>query len=163
MAWTDTVHLFKGHGVYNATLPTKTDGQTEALQLDSRGRLIVSVGADTVLTSTTAGTTWVDQLTATHKNAIVASSKALLFAQFQSTYATGGWIQLFNLAAHASLSTGVTVPTMVPIPIAAYGTVNIELPRGRAFSSGIVWAYSSTALVWTEVAAATVVVSAEYV
>lgn len=163
MSWTDTVHKFLAHLTYNATLPTYTDGQTAEAQSDSRGRLIVSVGAATVPTSTTAGTTWSDTLAADDKGTIVGSAKSLLFAQFQSTHGSPGWIQLFNLAAHASLSSGVTVPTMVPIPIAANGTVNIDLPRGRAFSAGIVWAFSSTPLVYTADAAATIVVSAEYI
>jgi hypothetical protein len=163
MAWTDTVHKFLAHLTHNTTLPTYTDGQTAEAQSDSRGRLIVSVGATSVPTSGTVSTTWYDCITATHKATIVGSAKSLLFAQFQSTYGVAGWIQIHNLAAHTSLSTGVTVPTMVSIPIAANGTVSIDLPRGRTMSNGLVWAFSSTPSVWTQDAAATVMASVEYI
>jgi hypothetical protein len=167
MSWTDTVHKFLAHLSYNTTLPTYTDGQTAEAQSDSRGRLIVSVGATSGAppTSVTAGTTWVDtaSMTPSYRGLISASASSLLFAQFQSTYGIGGYIQLHNLAAAGSLSSGVTVPTMVPIPIAAYGTVNIELPRGRYFSTGIVWSYSLTPYVYTTDSSATIVCSAEIV
>lgn len=161
--WTDLVHKFLGHAKYNATLPTYTDGQTAEMQADSRGRLRTVLESITgVATSTTAGTTWVDSYTADDSGTISASPKALLGAYFTSTYAASGFIQLHNLAAHGSLSSGATVP-LFSIPIDANGFAAIDLPRGRAFSTGIVWAFSSTANVYTAVAAATVVGSAEYI
>lgn len=157
-SFTDLVHKWLGHGKYNTTLPTLTDGQVGENQCDSRGRLIVSIGADGgVATETSAGTSWVHALTHDDKGLVTASaSKHLCSFWVQSSYATAGYIQFHNLAATGSLVSTTSIPAIAPLYIQANGLVSITFARGKLFSTGIVWAFSSTPNVWTEVAAATV-------
>lgn len=162
MAWTDTVHKFLGHGKYNATLPTYSDGQTAEAQCDSRGRVLVTLASDASAppTSTSAGTTWgkTTGLTATHRELITATdSKGLLYLRLRSTYASAGYIQLHDLNAVADLVSATSVPIGPSFDIASNGTVEIEYPRARMFTSGIVWAFSTTPNVYTQDASATVV------
>jgi hypothetical protein len=157
VAWTDLVHKFLPHGKYNATLPTLSDGANGEQQLDSRGRLIVSVsGSTAVPTESGSATSWTHAITHDDKGLVTATaSKSLAFFWMQSSYATGGYLQFHNLAATGSLVTTVSVPLIAPIYIAPMGFASIEFPRAKLFSTGIVWAFSSTPNVWTEVAAAT--------
>lgn len=161
----DLVHKWLGHGQYNATLPTATDGLVVPAQCDSRGRLIVALGADTgVATETSTGTTWVHLHAPDDKALVTATAnKGLCFFYFQSTYASAGFMQFHNLAATGSLVSTTSVPHIASIAIPANGLVSFAFPRARMFSTGIVWAFSSTANVYTEVAAATVCASVEIV
>lgn len=157
-AFTDLVHKWEGHAKHNTTLPTATDGQVVENQCDTRGRLIVAIGADVgVATESSTGVTWVNALTHDDKGLVTATAaKSLCSFYVQSSYATAGYIAFFNLAATASLSSGVTVPHIAPLYIPAMGLVSISFARAKLFATGIVWAFSSTPNVWTEVAAATV-------
>jgi hypothetical protein len=159
-SWTDLVHKFLGHGKYNATLPTYNDGQAAEVQTDSRGR-IITVSATP--TNSTVGTTWSDEISAGAQAKLVTATanKSFVGGFWTNTEPVSGYVMLFNLASTGSLSSGVTEPFMAPIPIAANGFVAVSLPRARVFSTGIVWAISSTPDVYTSSTAAAVA-SVEY-
>lgn len=156
MAWTDTIFKFIGLARYNAITPTLTNGDTCEAQCDSSGRLLVNAGA--------INTTWADSGAAAAEKVVKASSGKLWQVFGRNTGASAAYVFIFNHAAGggARPANGSTAQMFVPVKVAAGEAFSVELPRARAFSTGLYWAASSTDATFTYDAAATLVVSAEY-
>lgn len=155
------IDRFLGSQRYDAALPTRRDGDIREVQCDWRGRTILAIGDDTsVATETESSTTWVNVTTPADVGLVSATPKHLGQFWLQSTYGAAGWIQLHDVASLVDLTPG-DAPAFAPLYIAANGLVTIPFPRAKLFSTGIVWAFSSTPSTYTAVGAATLVGSFE--
>lgn len=82
-----------------------------------------------------------DTSTALEASSVTKSSAGVLYGfSASNTNATGHWIQFFN---STTLPADTTVPVL-EFAIGAEGTTSQEWPKGRYFSTGIVWCISST-------------------
>jgi hypothetical protein len=100
----------------------------------------------------------IDVSAALEASSIPKASAGVLYGfSASNTNAAGHWIQFFN-------STTLPVDTTVPaleFAIGGEGTTSAEWPKGRFFSTGIVWCISSTNGAKT-IAGATALVDAQY-
>lgn len=99
-----------------------------------------------------------DTSAALEASSVTKASPGVLYGfSASNTNATGHWIQFFN---STTLPADTTVPVL-EFQIGAEGTISAEWPRGRAFSTGIVWCISSTNGAKT-IAGATALVDVSY-
>ena|SRR3990167_2415203 len=99
-----------------------------------------------------------DTSTALEASSVTKASAGVLYGfSASNTNAAGHWIQFFN---SATLPADATVPAM-EFAIGSEGTAASEWPKGRFFSTGIVWCISSTNGAKT-IAGATALVDVQY-
>lgn len=158
--WVDTVFKFLGYGRYNTTLPSVVAGAAEELQLDSRGRLIVSVGAQTALNPTGLVTYSDGALVSGVRTVTMNASKRFYGARCASSYASSRYFQIHDLALAASLVSTTSIP-VYSIYLPTLTQVEIVIPRGRVMVNGLVFAMSTTSAVYTLDGSATAWTNAE--
>lgn len=156
MAWLDTVFKFISYARYNAITPALTNGQISELQCGSDGRLLVNAQV--------TNTVWSDGAAATSER-VVKNAAGRLYQIFgRNTGGSDKYIFVFNHAASGGSrpANGSTAAMFVPVKVKAGEAFSIDLPRSRAFATGLYWGVSSTDGTFTYDAAGTLVVAAEY-
>jgi hypothetical protein len=121
-------------GVYNATPPTLTNGQTAAHQLDVDGSLYVNTRDWTV-----AGSTPVHYLSAATTNStnVKATAGTLLSLTAVNTTATLYYLKLYDKATAPTCGTDTPVHTL-PVPASATGAgLTVNPFPGLNFANGI--------------------------
>ncbi len=129
-------------GVIQSTIGTGVgaSGDYVFLQMDSNGRLRTISYAEEV-TPSNSTTTALD-----NDGPIVKASAGTLYG-FQGYCDAAGFVQVHN---KATAPTSSNVPVIV-IPIASGAAFSLDLgTRGRAFSTGIVFGFSSTGPTYTD-------------
>lgn len=121
-------------GVYNATLPTLTDGDHHEVPLDSKGRLLTAVGSDTSATGTAVDTVNKPTLAA-DSDAAVAATAGLRYMGFTAKETTGTGYASFNVVKGATGAGGGTpldYVTLSPGETARewYGPEGMDSPTG---------------------------------
>lgn len=158
MAWLNNVFNFLAGGQYTQAPVAVTTGTTAPLLIDAYGRLVtVSVGAGTPVA--TGGSSFYDTTVLAPSGVIKASSGSLYLVVGANESANKRWLMLFNAT---SLPVNGTAP-VYQFPVPTLAPFSLDLPRGRTFSTGIVWAASSTAATLTVDVATPFWLNAEYV
>lgn len=134
MGWEKAIFNWLGSGRYNPTPPTLSPGALGEFQLDANGSLKVRFADPRVQ--------WADP-TSLASSGIIKTSAGTLYQMFGSNEGyTTTWVQIFDAAAIPNGDgEGGPVP-LFTIPVEPSATFSLELPRGRAFANGIVWAAS---------------------
>jgi len=156
MAWTDTIFKFIGLARHNTITPSLTNGQTCEAQCDERGRLLVSTEP--------VNTLWSDGGIAAAERVVKGSAGKLHQIFGRNTGGSTKYIFIFNHATSGGSrpANTSTAHMFVPVKVQAGEAFSIELPRARAFSTGLYWGVSSTDASFTYDSGATFEVSAEY-
>ena len=113
--------------VYNTSLPTLTNGQQAALQMDSSGRLLVDVGVSSVLTVNQGTSPWVENVSQFGGSAVVtgtgASGAGIPRVTVSNDSAVLANIQVAGSAVSASNPVPVSISSTIPgTPIQNYNT-----------------------------------------
>jgi hypothetical protein len=154
MGWETAIFNWLGSGRYNATPPTLAPGSLGEFQLDANGSLKVRF-ADPVVQ-------WVDP-TSLAAGGVIKSSAGSLYQLFGSNEGSNKtWVQVFDATSVPNGGEGGPTPIFT-IPVEAQATFSLELPRGRSFASGIVWAASSSPALLSRDMYAQIWANAEYV
>lgn len=122
------------------------------LLVDQDGRLLVNVAASVpppVIPPTTI-TTVTDQLTSNGSLAVVGLLAGLLYRVTLTVYTGAGFVQVWDTGSGVP-GTGSLLCSPLPIPttLPAYIDVEFSTINGRAFTSGVVVAVSTTAPAYT--------------
>lgn len=152
--FTTTIFQWMGFARYNTSPQVTANGQPQELQSDVNGNLLVNVASY----GGASPASWTDTVN-TYQQVVKNAAGKLYSMSGSNEGTTKRWIQIFDAVAVPSNG---AVPKM-QLAVFAGGTFSIDLPRGRAFSSGIVWAISSTTASLTIDNAATFFVNAEAV
>lgn len=141
MSLLDRIFPWLGHGRYQASPPTLVDQAVAAFRLDALGRLLVTFEGEAAIAWT--------QVSSTGTYAVVRSSAGIVGGLYAASLVEDDtYLQLFNLAAGPPA--GGATPAHV-FPLVAGGVVSIEVLAGLSFSTGCVWAISSTPTTYTAV------------
>jgi hypothetical protein len=156
MAWLDTVFKFIGLARYNTVTPALSNGETSELQCDANGRLLVNTQGTT--------TSWQDAAAAASERVVKASSGKVYQIIGRNTGGSDRYLFIFNVSAVGGSrpANGATGELFVPIKVKAGEAFSLDLPRPRAFGTGLAWCVSSTDATFTYDAAGAFVVAAEY-
>lgn len=120
-------------GVYNATPPTFTNGQTGALQLDSDGSLYVNVRDATV------AATSVHYLSAATTNSTNVKATPGIVYQIHAGNTTAGayYLKIYDKATAPTCGTDTPIQTYVVPPAANGGALTLPNIYGMNFAAGI--------------------------
>jgi hypothetical protein len=156
MAWLDTVFKFISYARFNTITPALTNGQTSELQCGADGRLLVNAQA--------TNTVWSDGGVSTSERVVKAAAGKVHQIFGRNTGGTDRFIFIFNHAQSGGSrpANGSTAAMFVPIKVKSGEAFSIDLPRARAFATGLYWGVSSTDATFTYDATGTLVVAAEY-
>jgi hypothetical protein len=135
MGWEKAIFNWLGAGRYNPAPPTLTPGSLGEFQLDANGSLKVRF-ADPLVQ-------WVDP-TQLASSAVIKDAAGSLYQLFGSNEGYNKiWVQIFDASSVPNGGEGSPSPIST-IPVEAQATFSLELPRGRSFATGIVWAASQS-------------------
>lgn len=135
-AWLNNVFRGVLGGLYATAPATLATNTTGSILTDSVGRpVIVLTSAGSPVTSQSAPTEYVSS--ADSLGAIIVATPATLLRLTATASGTApGWLAIYDQVS-GTVTIGST-PTF-SIPITPGQSATIELPRGRAYKSGIVW------------------------
>lgn len=152
--WLRTIFRFLAFGRYNTTPPSASDGDAVPLQCDASGNLKVAV-----VSGGGGSTTWNDQASAAYvaARAVKAAAGSLYQLFGFNNGSSDRYLQVFDSATEPAPGT----KPVFSFPVPAGQSFSLDLPRPRAFSTGIYVAASTTGHEFTEDGAALFFFNAE--
>lgn len=138
-SWLTNVFNFAVGAQYNPAPTPIGIGSTGPALCDQYGRLQVVAGA--ALPGVSVGTSWYDPAALRNSDVIKASAGNLYQLIAANESPAKRWIMLFDATTVPSLG---AIPKM-QFPVASGSVLSLDLSaRSRVFSTGIVWASSTT-------------------
>ncbi len=159
MAWLNNVFNFLAGGQYEQSPAPLTSGATGPLLVDRYKRLIVVAAPPGSTISTGENNWYVSNSAGEYQGAVKTTPGTFFWMYGFNRGASDRFLMLFNLS---SVPSDGTAPWMTPIPIISLQPFSFEMPRGRNFSTGLVWAVSTTGDTLTKDTGATVHLTTEY-
>lgn len=156
MSILDAIFRFVPYGRMNAVAPSPENGQLTELQINDRGQLRVTTDA--------AITSWADAGVVAAEKVVKGTAGRVHQILGRNTGGSTVYVFFFNHASAGGSrpANGVTTELFLPIKVDAGEAFALELPRARAFSTGLYWGASSTDEDFTYASGATLAISVEY-
>jgi hypothetical protein len=156
MSILDAIFRFVPYGRMNAVAPSPQSGELTELQINDRGQLRVTTDAATTL--------WSDSGVVVAEKVVKGTAGRVHQILGRNTGGSAVYVFIFNHAAAGGSrpANGLATELFLPIKVEAGEAFALELPRARAFSTGLYWGASSTDATFTYASGATLAIAVEY-